>query len=551
MLFSEAFSTRRSVALLALVVLLTSGYAKPKRKIHFDGKSWWEHVRVLADDAMEGRETGSIGLRKAQAYTVERLKEYGMQPAGTDGFYQSIKFIQRQIDEKNSFATLVRDGMEQPLTLGDDAYFFTRVEGSDEPISAPLVFAGNGLRVPEKDHDDFAGLDLKGKIVVYLSGSPAEIPGPLAAHYGELGERWKTLRAAGAVGLIVIPNPASMDIPWSRMSLNRTRPSMALADPEFNETAGLKLAMIFNPAKAEKLFAGSGHTFAEIAALGQDRKPLPHFPLAVSLKAHASIQQSQLESSNIVAKFPGTDPKLENEYVVLSAHMDHLGVGQPINGDTLYNGAMDNAAGCAVLLDIAESLWRGPSGPKQVPRPEKLRRSVLFVFFTAEEKGLLGSKYFTAHPAVDPRSMVADINVDMFLPIIPLRTLRIQGIHDSSLGDHAADIAQSLGVRPVPDPEPLRNLFIRSDQYNFILHGIPSVIMDDFAEPGTAQAQILKDWLTSRYHAPSDDVNQTVDLRAAGLYEEIVRRLLIETAVTGSRPEWHRDSYFRRYASAD
>jgi Zn-dependent M28 family amino/carboxypeptidase len=548
---SKAVSTRRSLALLAFAALLASGYAKPKRKIHFDGQSWWQHVRVLADDAMEGRETGSIGLRKAQAYTVERLKEYGLQPAGTDGFYQPIKFIQRQIDEKNSFATLVRSGKEQPLTLGEDAYFFTRVEGSDEPISAPLVFAGYGLRVPEKDHDDFAGLDLKNKIVVYLTGSPSDIPGPLASHYSELGERWKTLRAAGALGLIIIPNPASMDIPWARMSLNRTRPSMALADPEFNETAGLKLAMIFNPARAEKLFAGSGHTFAEIAALGRERQPLPHFSLAVSLKAHAAIQKSKVDSSNIVAEYPGSDPKLKNEYVVLSAHLDHLGIGQPINGDAIYNGAMDNAAGCAVLLDIAESLWRGSSGPQQPPRPEKLRRSVLFVFFTAEEKGLLGSKYFTAHPTVDIHSIVADINVDMFLPIIPLKVLRIQGIHDSTLGDHAAAIAQSLGVRAVPDPEPLRNLFIRSDQYNFILHGIPSVIMDVFAEPGTPQAQILKDWLTNRYHAPSDDVKQPVDLHAAGLYEEIVRRLFIETDVTNARPEWHRDSFFRRYASGE
>jgi Zn-dependent M28 family amino/carboxypeptidase len=370
----------------AALLLTAASLAKNVRKLHFNGQSWWDHVRVLADDSMEGRDTGSIGLRKAEAYVVERLKEYGLEPAGTDGYYQPIRFIQRAIDEKNSSAALIRNGQQEPLALGEDAYFSTRVEGTDDEFSAPLVFAGNGLKVPETHHDDFAGLDLRGKIVVYLAGSPAEIPGSLAAHYSGIGERWKVLREAGAVGLIVIPNPASMDIPWSRMSLNRAHPSMDLADPEFDETAGLKLSLIFNPASAEKLFAGSGHTFAEIAALGKERKLLPHFPLSVSLRAHAAIQRSELESSNIVAKLPGSDPKLKNDYVVLSAHIDHVGIGQPIAGDNIYNGAMDDGSGSALLLDMADSLLHGDHTKSGKPRPERLRRSVLFVFFTAEER---------------------------------------------------------------------------------------------------------------------------------------------------------------------
>ena len=539
---------RRWAALIALVALFTAGYAKPKRKIHFDGKSWWDHVLVLADDSMEGRETGSLGLRKAEAYTVERLKQYGLQPAGTDGFYQPIKFLQRQIDEKNSDASLLANGKEEPLTLGTDAYFNTFVDFPASEISAPLVFIGYGLHVPERNYDDYAGLDLRGKVAVYLSGSPEEIPNALAAHSQTLAERGKALRAAGAIGVIRILNPASMDLPWSRIALNRTHPSMLLADPDLQDSAGLKVALTFNPGQADKLFARSGHSFSELAALAGERKPLPRFPLAVSLKARAVVQQTQLESSNIVAKFPGTDPKLRDQYVVLSAHIDHIGIGQPINGDSIYNGAMDNGSGCALLIDMAESLLHGDQTRAGQPRSERLRRSVLFVFFTAEEKGLLGSKYFTAHPTVDPHSIVADINVDMFLPIIPLKVLRIQGLEESTFGANAADIARSLGVKPVPDPEPLRNLFIRSDQYNFILRGIPSVIMDDFAEPGTPDAKILGNWLTNRYHAPSDDVHQPVDLKAAALYEEIVRRLVVETAVANSRPSWHRDSFFRRYA---
>ena len=331
-----------------------------------------------------------------------------------------------------------------------------------------------------------------------------------------------------------------MDIPWSRISVNRNHPSMDLADPEFNETPGLELGVACNPASAEPLFTGSGHTFAEIAALGKDRKPLPRFDLAVSLQANAVILTRTLESSNIVAKLTGSDPALKNEFIVLSAHIDHVGIGAPINGDRIYNGAMDDGSGSALVMDIAASLKA---------HPEKLQRSILFLLVTAEEKGLLGSKYFAAHPTVAPKSIVADINVDMFLPIVPLKILKIEGIEESDLGTRAAAIAQSMGLKPIPDPEPLRNAFIRSDQYSFIKKGVPAVKVDVGFELGTPEQKIFKDWLTNRYHAPSDDVNQPVDLQTAASYEEFTRRLLLDTANIAARPRWKPDSFFRRYAA--
>jgi Zn-dependent M28 family amino/carboxypeptidase len=528
-------------AAVACLLLAAAAAAQKPAKLLFDGKTWWDHVKVVADDSMEGRETGSLGLRKAEAYAVELLKRAGLEPAGTDGFYQNIRFVERQIDEGNSYAFLSKDGQSNPVALGDDAYFSTRVEGSNQEINAPLVFAGNGLQVPESHLDELAGLDLKGKVVVYLGGSPATVPGSLAAHYGGLALRWRAFASAGAVGIVVIPNPASMDIPWSRLSLNRTHPSMDLADPEFNEVAGLKVAMVFNPASAGALFAGSGHNFAEVAALAGDRKELPRFALAVSLKARAAIEKAQTESANVAAKLTGSDAKLKNEYVVLSAHIDHVGTGEPLNGDRIYNGAMDDGSGTAAVLDIAASLQQ---------HPEKLRRSVIFLLVTAEEKGLLGSKYFAARPTVDGKAIVADINIDMFLPIVPLKVLRVQGINDSTLGDEVTAIAKSFGVKAVPDPEPLRNLFVRSDQYNFIRHGIPSVIMDVFYEANSPEAQTFKNWLTERYHAPSDDTNQPVDLHSAALYEQIVRRLLVETANDSRRPQWKADSFFKRFSTS-
>jgi Zn-dependent M28 family amino/carboxypeptidase len=512
--------------------------ATPPRR--FDGQSWWAHVKFLADDRLEGRETGSEGLRKAESYVVDEFTKAKLQPAGTNGFYQPVKFISRQIVEKDSSAALISSGKAQPLTLGDDAYFGTRTELSPEEITAPLVFVGYGLSIPEKNYDDLSGLDLHGKIVVYLAGSPSDIPAALASHYQTIGERWQTLKQAGVIGTITIPNPASMDIPWSRISLNRAHPSMDLADPEFNETQGLKMAMTFNPAQAEKLFAGSGHTFQEIAALGKDRKPLPHFPLAVSLKARAIVKTASVESANIIGKLPGNDPALKNEYVVISAHVDHIGIGEPVNGDRIYNGAMDNASGVAVLLDLAAQFNA---------HAEQLRRSILFVVVTAEEKGLLGSKYFAAHPTVPPKSMIADINIDMFLPIAPLKVLRVPGLAESDLGDRAREAAQFFGVRVQPDPEPLRNVFIRSDQYNFIRHGVPALKLDVGFDPGSPEQKLFKDWLANRYHAPSDDLDQPVDLAAAGLYEDIVRQLLISVANSDARPAWKPDSFFRRYAT--
>jgi len=528
---------RRFFALSLLLAVAAVSAAQTASTLHFDGSSWWAHVKFLADDSLEGRDTGSEGLRKAEAYAVEQFKHAGLEPAGSDGYYQPIKFRQFSVDEPNSSLALVRDGKPTPLSFADDAYVSTRATHASAELISQLVFVGYGLRVPEKNLDEFAGLDLEGKIAVNISGSPSDIPSALASHYGTAQERRKVAQALGVIGTIAIANPASMDIPWSRISINRNHPSMALDYPEFDDSA-LQLAVAYNPASAERLFEGSGHTFAEIAALAKDRKPLPHFPLAVSLRAKVTILSEQLESANVVGRLSGTDPALKNESVVLSAHIDHVGVGAPVNGDRIYNGAMDNGSGSALVMDMAKSL-----------KNEKLRRSILFLLVTGEEKGLLGSNYFAGHPTVPAKSIVADVNTDMFLPIVPMKVLVILGITESDLGARAAAVAASLGVKPIADPEPLRNSFVRSDQYSFIKRGVPSVASHIGFEPGSPEQKIFKDWLTNRYHAPSDDVNQPVDLQAAALYEEFTRNLLIETANADSKPEWKSDSFFKRYAA--
>jgi Peptidase family M28 len=503
-----------------------------------DGQRWWSHVLALADDRFEGRNTGSEGHRKAAEYVAREFARAGLEPAGTEGYFQPVRLTSRQLDEAHSSLTLMRNGPIEPLLLGRDAIISSRIE-PPPMLEAPLVFAGYGLQIPEVHHDDFAGLDVRGKLVVILRGAPASIPGPLAAHMQSAAERAALWKRLGAIGIVSIANPKNMDIPWERSSLARFMPSMSLADPAMDETRGLKLYVTVNPAHADKLFAGSGHAFREVIDAADANKPLPHFAIPGTLKATAAVKRAEVLSQNVLARRPGSDPKLKDEYVVFTAHLDHLGIGKPIQGDAIYNGAMDNASGIAAMLDVAAMLKEFGT---------KLRRSVLFVAVTGEEKGLLGSRFFAHSPTVDRSQIVADINTDMFLPLFPMKSLTIYGMDESDLGADASDAAESLGITPQRDPEPKRNVFIRSDQYSFIRRGIPSLALKVGFDKGSPEEKIVKQWLTERYHAPSDDGNQPVDKKAAGTFDLLVTKLLERVANRETRPRWKDTSFFKRFA---
>ncbi len=520
-----------AAAILALVAVAW-GASEP------DGARWWSHVAVLADDALEGRNTGSPGHRKAADYVAGQFANLGLKPGGSEGFFQPVKLRSKKIDETHSSLALISAQGEEPLKLGDDAIIGSRLDPA-AAIEAEMVFVGFGLASAEAGHDDFEGLDIKGKVVVWLSGAPASIPGALAAHMQSTGERGDLMRKLGSIGMVVIPNPKNMDIPWARSSLARFMPSMSLVDPAMDDMRGLSIGVTLNPARAERLFAGSGHTFAEILQAADSGKPLPRFAIPKRLKATVAVTRVDVDSQNVLAILPGSDPKLKDEYVVMSAHLDHLGIGEPINGDAIYNGAMDNASGIAAMLDVAAILKESGAKP---------RRSILFAAVTGEEKGLLGSRYFADAPTVDRKSIVADINTDMFLPLYPLKRLTIYGLTESDLGDDASDVATSLGVSPEPDPEPKRNVFIRSDQYSFIRRGIPSIALKVGFAKGSPEAATQKRWLTERYHAPSDDLKQPVDRQAAGAFDALVAKLLERVANRDLRPRWKDSSFFKRFA---
>ena len=509
-----------------------------------EGKQWWAHVQFLADDSLAGRQTGSPGFDRAAEYVIEHFEQLGLKPAGTSGFRQRIGFETRVLLTGTAL-DVVRGGKAEPLEIGRDIGVNLRGEPAPR-LEAPMVFVGYGMAIPEARYDDTAGLDLRGKIAVYANAQPpVQVSGNVKSHYSSAAERWKALRKAGAVGVAIITVPRASESSGRRGRGSDNEPPPPSVQPQFvlgehqlREGMGQKIAVTIRRAGGPKFFAASGHTYEEIETLARENKPLPHFALGVSLRSKLLIAREQVEAPNVAAVLPGTDPLLKNEFVIMSAHLDHVGVGRPVNGDNIYNGAMDDASGIASLLEIARLMKESGTPPK---------RSVLFLAVTAEEEGELGSRYFAAHPTVPFRGIAADINLDMFLPLYPLKVIEVQGLAESTLGDQVRAAASELGVEVQTDREPDQNRFIRSDQYSFIRHGVPSLAFKFGYEFGSPEEQIRKAWVRERYHKPSDDLSQPVDREAAAKFDRVIAGLLERVANDPARPQWKSDSFFKRF----
>lgn len=523
---------------LSLALVLAALSASGASAADPTGAQWWSHVETLASPQFEGRLTGTPGYDKAAAYAAAQFKAYGLQPAGTQGYLQPISFIEQTVRGEASSASLLFNGAEQPLQVGPDILFGSRLP-QPKAIEAPLVFIGYGLHLPEVGYDDFAGQDLKGKIAVYVNGGPGDISAELKAH-SRGSETWRAARAAGAVGLISIANPKSMDVPWARQMQNAGQPGMYPADDSLNDVRGEAFSAAFNPAEAEKLFARSGHSFAQVLALADAAKPIAGFDLKTSLRAAVTTQVRQVTSANVVARLPGSDPRLSAENLVVTAHLDHLGPNTSGKGPAYYAGALDNAAGVASVLEVARELAASPARPK---------RSVLFVLVTAEEKGLLGSKYFAGKPSVPPASVVANLNMDMALPLWAFDSVLMYGVNESSLGDTARKVSQAANLEVVADPYPDRNSFIRSDQYSFIRKGVPALSFKFGFKPDTDRAATEKAWRAERYHALADDLSQPVEKAEAVKFDAFMVDLIRAIADEPQRPAWKETSFFKRFAN--
>lgn len=514
----------RVLSLLMFAALAVSGESLAER--------WWKHVTFLADDRLEGRETGTPGHRLAVVYAASELKKAGLKPAANGSWYQKVPFETRVIDEAGTSLTLVSGGEETKLTLGKEAYVNVRMMPK-AAVRAPLVFAGYGLRVPEMGWDDLEGLDLKGKIAVVITGAPKGWPGPLSAHVQNAEVRWEGLRQAGAVGLISIARVQTT--PWVRASAARLRPQMSAVLGKDNDEKDAEIQVVFNPEHAEMLFSGTGHAFADLLKSALASEKLPRFALGKELAATTRVTTGTVVSENVVGLLPGR----KKEYVVVSAHIDHTGMTRSFTGDGIFNGAMDNASGVAAAIEVARLLKA---------RKKKLERGVLVVLVTGEEKGLQGSRYFARKPTVPRNQLIADCNMDMFLPIHKLEALTILGVDESTLGDMARATAATFGLPVYPDPIPEQNRFTRSDQYSFIREGTPALAFKFGYKPGSAEEQMQADWLKNRYHAVSDDLAQPVDREAAARFTEYLAALVERTANAPRRPAWKPGSFFRRFA---
>ena len=527
------------------------------------GKAWWSHVEYLASDAMQGRQTGSAEYLKAAAYVVEKFQSYGLKPAEINGgWYQPVKFTVQRILADQSSLTLVSGCKscpsfnEAPLKLGEDAVLGTR-QPQPKAVDAQLVFVGYGLHLPEASYDDFNSAELpaaslKGKILVYMNGGPAELPGALNS-YARTAPFLKAAREAGAVGLISVPTPKSMDFGWQRVASSASQPGMRLAPrpdddlvarrhPALADDHAPIFTATFNPAQAEKLFASTGRTFAQLLALADAQKPLPRFELRKSLRATVVTETTEVESPNIVGKLEGSDPALKSEYVLVSAHLDHLGVGALIHGKTIYAGAMDDASGVATVLETARYFDKMSRSGKERPK-----RSILFLIFTAEEKGLLGSRYFAGHPTIPEKEIVADLNLDMFMPIFPLKKLHVQGLEQSTLAEDAKVVGAAHAIEIAGDPEPDRNSFIRTDQYSFVQAGVPALAMKFGWIAGSPEYKAWRSWLAERYHSTDDDLTQPVDLEAAAQFNRFFCDLALHVADDPARPHYLPSSFFHRF----
>lgn len=492
---------------------------------------WWEHVKFLADDRLEGRNTGSEGHRIAAQYAADQFAQIGLQPAGKNGWFQPVPFDTRQIDESGSSLTIVAAGQETKLTLGKEAFISLRSDPAAS-VRAPMVFAGYGLQVPELDYDDLRSTDLKGKIAVIISGAPKGWPGPLSAHVQSADVRWAALRKAGAIGIATIPKVQAT--PWVRTSAARVQMQMSARMPGMEEESGQQIQITINPEHADLFFTGTGHTFQELLKLSDGQTPMPHFALNKELAATAKVNKGSIESQNIVGLLPGK----RKEYVVVSAHIDHTGKMQTFAGDGIFNGAMDNASGVGAVIEVARQLKA--AGP--------LGRSVLFVLVTGEEKGLQGSRYFAKLPTVPRKKIVADCNMDMFMPLHELKALTLLGVDESTLGDLARQVAAEFKIPIIPDPIPEQRRFTRSDQYSFIREGIPALAFKFGYTKGSPEEQLQNEWLKTRYHAVSDDLSQPVNKEAAAKFTEYLTALVKKTANEKSRPAWKKESFFRRFA---
>lgn len=500
------------------------------------------HLDYLAADARAGRMTGTPGYDEAAAYVADQFELLGLEPAGEEGWYQPVPLVANRIDVESATVTVHRDRGDDTLAWKEDFVMGGDDVRGETSVRAEVVFAGFGVHAPDMDYSDFEGIDVTGKIVAVFGGAPPSFPHNQRAFYSSSRTKTQELVARGAVGVIGLRSRVDQQrYDWDRITLNAgARPGMEWVDLS-GDVQGyypqIEGRALVNAATAEALFEGAPISFEAALDAADAGRPLST-PLGVEVTLARKTAHEEVTSANVVGVVRGSDPELRDEYVVYSAHLDHLGIGRPVDGDRIYNGYYDNAMGVALMIEAARVLAAMTDPP---------RRSILFIAVTAEERGLLGSDYFAHYPTVPSGSIVATVNLDMPLLLFPIADVIAFGAEHSSLQALIETAVAAEDLALTADPMPEEVLFIRSDQYSFVRQGVPSV----FLVPGLTStnpeidgAALFHEHLQEHYHRPSDDSSRPVDWNSALRFARANVRIGLSVAAANERPTWNEGDFF-------
>lgn len=494
-----------------LALALQQGPAQPPRSLDADTRAWWTLTTVLSADSMEGRDTGSPGYQRAADVVAKRLAAAGVKPLGDNGtWFQSVPMEEVRITRAS-------------IQVGDRPLAFLR--DITVPASIPESIDG-ALAYRGYCGADALG-DVRGKFVVCHATRRAGLPNDQ--------DRRAALTAAGAAGLISIADPGFTIEPprWPFAYVRSVTLSGSPGASAPAQRTGLT-TLTLNAAALGTLIAGSSRNADSLVAAGSAGTPLPSFDLNDRLRASFTTARRALSSPNVVGILPGTDPTKAGEAIVLSAHLDGYGYGEPVNGDSLYNGTLDDAAYVALIVRLAER--RAGKG---------FRCPIIFAIVTGEEKGLHGSRWFVSHLPVPKEQIAGNINLDQLRPLFPLDLLTVHALDDTSLGDDARAVATSLGIQVQHDPEPERNLLRRSDHWTFLQAGIPATNFVFGYRPNTESERIYRRWYREGYHTPADDLHQKLDWGAAAKFNTFFYGLVERVAEGDKAPAWKEGSKLR------
>lgn len=529
--------TRFAAATLALLSLTTAASAQAPAGPSFSADAVRAHIEFLADDLLEGRDAGSRGYDIAARYVATQFEALGLKPANGTSWYQQVPFLEAKLAETPATVTIGGKRFEN----GKEVLLGASRADPDLKLEAPAVFAGFGIDSPAQGFNDYAGLDVTGKYVVVLSGTPKGTPSEIGAHLSS--EKAKMAEKRGAIGMITIPTlEDAKRRPWAQRIRFAHGPSLGWVQTDgkpYSATPGIRAGAQLDTPAAEALFAGSRTSLKSVLAAADKKGAKPKgFALTPSVSIKSKSNLRKFESPNVVAVLPGSDPALANEYVLLMAHLDHVGIDDDKKeGDKIHNGAMDNAAGTATMIEAARAFVQSGAAPK---------RSILFAAVTAEEKGLLGSQYLAKHPLTGPdgkpMNVVGVVNLDMPVLLYDFQDVIAFGAEHSTLGPIVADATAKAGVKVSPDPLPQENLFVRSDHYRFVQEGVPSVfLMTGFAGEGAAKFQ---DFLKTHYHKVSDQADLPFDWNAGAKFARINYLIAREIADAPQAPRWYKGNFF-------